>query len=226
MYVLHYAPDNASLVVRLVLEEMGQPYRTVLVDRASRQQDSAAFLALNPAGLIPVLETPEGPLSETGAIVLWLSETHRMLGPQPGHADRGSFLRVLFFIANTLHADLRMVFYPEQYAGDDPRLQRALHDAVTARVLRHFALLEGEAVLTGEPSLLQYYVAVTLRWAQVYARLGTAWFDLSAFPNLAAMAGRLESRGAVQRAVIAEGLGQKPFSAPVPCHPPEGSALG
>ena len=33
-YRLHYAPDNASLVIRLVLEEMGLPYETVLVDRA------------------------------------------------------------------------------------------------------------------------------------------------------------------------------------------------
>ena len=42
MYVLHYAPDNASLIVRLALEEMGLPYRTVLVDRARREQDGAA----------------------------------------------------------------------------------------------------------------------------------------------------------------------------------------
>ena len=80
MYVLHYAPDNASLIVRLALEELGVPYRTTLVDRATRQQDSAAFRALNPAGLIPVLETPDGPLSETGAILLWLVERHGALG--------------------------------------------------------------------------------------------------------------------------------------------------
>jgi glutathione S-transferase len=29
MYLLHYAPDNASLAVRLALEELGVPYRTV-----------------------------------------------------------------------------------------------------------------------------------------------------------------------------------------------------
>jgi len=224
MYVLHYAPDNASLIVRLVLEELGVPYRALLVDRSIRQQDSAAFRALNPAGLIPVLETPEGPISETGAILLWLSERHDAMGAQG--AGRGDFLRVLFFVANTLHADLRMVFYPEQYAGESRANQQILHDAVTARVRRHFALLDAEEWPGGAPSVLGYYVAVTMRWAQLYARLGADWFDLSAFPNLAAMAARLEARGAAQRAVIAEGLGPSPFTAPVPCDPPEGSALG
>ena len=52
---LHYAPDNASLVIRLALEELGIPYDTVLVDRRSGQQKSAGYLALNPNGLIPVL---------------------------------------------------------------------------------------------------------------------------------------------------------------------------
>ena len=57
-YRLHYAPDNASLIIRLALEEIGVPYETVLVDRRSRAQDTTAYRALNPAGLIPVLETP------------------------------------------------------------------------------------------------------------------------------------------------------------------------
>ena len=26
MYVLHYAPDNASLILRIALEELGAPY--------------------------------------------------------------------------------------------------------------------------------------------------------------------------------------------------------
>ena len=83
MYVLHYAPDNASLIVRLALEEMGIAYRTVLVDRSRNEQRSAAYLRVNPTGLIPALETPEGPMWETGAILLWLSETHGALAPAP-----------------------------------------------------------------------------------------------------------------------------------------------
>ncbi len=48
MYRLHYAPpDNASLIVRLALEELGQPYQTVLVDRSVTAQASTAYLKIN-----------------------------------------------------------------------------------------------------------------------------------------------------------------------------------
>ncbi|MCB1329029.1 MAG: glutathione S-transferase N-terminal domain-containing protein, partial [Maritimibacter sp.] len=75
MLCLHYAPDNASLIIRIALEELGLPYETRLVDRQAEAQKSPAYLALNPQGLIPVLETPEGPIFETAAILLWLGET-------------------------------------------------------------------------------------------------------------------------------------------------------
>jgi len=48
MISLHYAPDNASLIVRIVLEELALPYETVLVDRSASAQSSDAYLKLNP----------------------------------------------------------------------------------------------------------------------------------------------------------------------------------
>lgn len=225
-YTLHYAPDNASLIVRLALEELGLPYRTALVDRRVRAQKQPAYLALNPTGLIPVLETPQGPISETAAVLLWLSETHGALAPQPGSPDRAAFLKWLFFASNSLHADLRMIFYPDQYApGGEPALLAGL----TARMQRHYALLEDLCGQVGwfggaEPSVLDFYVAVTMRWADLYGP-GPRWFRLSDRPKLAAMAARLEERPSVRKAAEAEGLGAHPFTAPEPCAPPEGSAL-
>jgi glutathione S-transferase len=231
MYVLHYAPDNASLVIRLALEVAGLPYQARLVDRARRAQDSPAFRALNPVGVIPVLETPQGPLSETAAILLWLADRHGGLAPAPDAPGRGAFLKWLLFTSNTLHADLRLVFYPEAYVGDDSPAQRALHQGTTARLRGHLALLEAEVgrghdgfgARTG-PSALDLYVAVILRWCALYARHGTAWFDPKATPGLLAMCERIETLPACQRAAAAEGLGPHPFSAPGPCQPPDGPA--
>jgi len=230
MYILHYAPDNASLVVRLALEELDLPYRTALVDRRIRQQKSAAYLALNPSGLIPVLETPEGPISETGAILLWLSEAHGRLAPQPGAAARGVFLKWLFAVSNTLHAELRMVFAPGQYVGGDFEAREALHEGVTARLAGHYRLLDDLAGAGvdwfggAEPSILDLYVAVTMRWAALYAPMG-AWFRLADFPALARLAAGLEGRASVLAAARAEGLGARPFTAPEVSQPPDGSAL-
>ena len=42
-YILHYAPDNASLIIRLALLQLGFPFETHLVDRRIKEQSSEAF---------------------------------------------------------------------------------------------------------------------------------------------------------------------------------------
>jgi glutathione S-transferase len=226
MYTLHYAPDNASLIVRLVLDGAGIPYRTMLVDRRTRQQDSPAYRALNPAGLVPTLETPHGPMSETGAILLWLADTHQ-LGPAPGHADRPVFLKWLFFLSNTAHADLRMIFYPHLYAPSDRFA--AHHEIISARMLGHFALLETAAAkhprLFAPATPLGVYAVTLTRWSALYPVDARRWFDLAAFPTLSALSQAQERRAETPVVARAEGLGQHPFTRPEQPTPPEGSVL-
>lgn len=225
MYILHYAPDNASLIIRLALEEAGLPYRTVLVDRAVRAQDSAAYRRLNPSGLIPALETPDGSLFETGAILLWLADTHG-LGPDPKAANRGNFLKWLFFISNTAHAELRQLFYADRFAP--PGAEAGHHRLLTGRLHLHFSLLDAAAAkdpdLFAAPSLLTLYIAALLRWSVLYPEGKTAWFRLANYPTLAKLAATQDTRPATLRCAAAEGLGATPFSNPGYATPPEGSA--
>jgi glutathione S-transferase len=226
MYTLHYAPDNASLIVRLVLDGAGIPYRTALVDRATRQQDSPAYRALNPAGLVPTLETPLGPISETGAILLWLADTHR-LGPAPDAATRPFFLKWLFFLSNTAHADLRQIFYPHQYA---PAEAHAGHlEIMSNRMMRHFGLLDAAAKarpdLFAAASPLGAYAVTLTRWAALYPVNGSLWMDLAAFPAMEALARAQEARVETRAIAKAEGLGPYPFTRPEQPNPPEGSVF-
>lgn len=226
MYTLHYAPDNASLIIRLVLDGAGIPYRTALVDRGKRQQDSAAYRALNPTGLIPTLETPVGPISETGAILLWLTDTHR-LGPGPADADRPAFLKWLFFLSNTAHADLRQIFYPHQYAPVDAH--RAHLEIMSTRMKRHFALLDAAAArmpkLFAPARPLGVYAIVLTRWSALYPVNGPRWLDLADYPVLEALAAAQEARVETPVVARAEGLGAHPFTRPEQPNPPEGSVL-
>ncbi len=229
-YRLHYAPDNASLIVRLALEELGVPYETVLVNRAARGQQSPTYLALNPHGLIPTLETPQGPIFETAAILLWLADSHGALAPACDTPERGDFLKWLFFTSNTLHAGMRMLFYPEKYAGPDPAAQSALRTTMQSALKTHLKALDALAAahspcFNAIPiSALDLYIPVLLRWLALYPQDGTDWFDLAATPHLAAHAARIEQRGSVKAAILAEGLGETPFTDPSPAIPPEGSA--
>lgn len=222
MYTLHYAPDTAALVVRLVLEELGVPYHARAVETAADELNSPAFRELNPFGLIPVLETPDGPIFETGAIVLWLSERHGALAPAPGTAQRAAFLKWLFFLSNTLHPDLARMFHPTRHVGPNKTAQEDMLEIAAVRVNRYFKALDLLAIADratwlpeAGPSVLGCYLVVMLRWAAFLSAEGDRWFDLAAYPFLEGLAQAQERRPAAQRAAAAEGLGPTPFSQPV-----------
>ncbi|WP_369681675.1 glutathione S-transferase family protein [Shimia sp. CNT1-13L.2] len=228
---LHYAPDNASGIIRLALEERGLSYDAVLVDRASKAQQSAAYRAINPAGLIPALETPKGTIFETAAILLWLADTYGKLGPAPDDADRPQFLSWLFYLSNTTHADLRLNFYPDQYIGPSTTDHATLRKGARARLIRSLDLLEDLALqnkpwFNGQnPSALDLYVCMMLRWMALYPQGDTDWFSLPNWPTLQSLAARLESRPSVLALCKAEGMAPNPFTTPKSPNPPEGVAL-
>lgn len=238
-YILHYAPDNASLIVRLALLELGLPFKTRLVDRTVREQDSAAYRAMAPTGLIPALDMGDQVMFETGAILLALADrapqgSPTKLFPAPDAPLRGDALKWLFFIATTLHADCRLHFYPDQYAGQTPA-PPAFCAATRARLLGHIALIEKAELAQPElfwesgphdcPSLLTLYTLTITRWLRLYPEGPETWLNLADFPCLYALAGRLEMRESALQAARDEGLGPTPFTAPTLPNPPEGSPI-
>jgi len=170
-----------------------------------------------------VLETPDGAIFETGAILLWLSERHAGLMPEPGAPGRGAALSWLFWLSNTLHPALRMLFYPDAYA---PTAAADLRAVTQARLVGLLDLLEAAGTdWLDRPSALSCYAAPMLRWMALYPPGETGWFDLSRLPRLADMARMMETRPAARTAIRAEGLGETPFSAPSYPDPLEGSAV-
>ena len=92
MYVLHGVHDWGSQVIHMVLAELGVPFRFNALDFQAGDFDAPSFRALNPFGRVPVLETPDGPIFETAAILLYLSERHSGLAPRSDASDRAQFL--------------------------------------------------------------------------------------------------------------------------------------
>lgn len=221
-YTLFYSPDSANLVVRMALEEIGAPYEALEVDRRQGAQRSPAFLKFNPQGLLPVLVDPaqDEPLFETAAILLHLADQHATLKPLQAGA-RGRLLKWLFFLSNTLHAELRILFYTERYGADAAALA-ALRGRLHPRVLAHLALLESELARHGGPWLLgsdmsvcDLYLAACMRWSQLYPRGDTlAVHNFQALPGLRTLLQLLEVRPAVRRAFALEGIAAPYFLAP------------
>jgi glutathione S-transferase len=192
------------------------------VDRVARAQKSPAYLALNPNGLIPVLETPDGPLYETGAILLWLADRHGILMPAATDRKRGNALKWLFWLSNTLHATERTLFYPGLHTKGGPVMERALLTQTKARLSDQFTILaqaqDADWLDSDVPSALACYLAPLLRWPVFYGD-EPGWLDLSQWPRLLSFAQRFEHRPAAVTATQAEGLGPTPFSAPQALNP-------
>jgi glutathione S-transferase len=226
-YRLFYAPDNASLIVRMALDELGQAYETILVDRAQNGHKHPDYLKFNPAGKIPTLLIDDEPIFETAAILLWLADKHGAMAPVQNDPKRAAFLKWLFFMSNTMHADFRLLVYAHKYTSDSGCDD--LRTGAQTRMAQGFAMLN--AALNEwsgnemSPSIMDYYVVTLMRWCTLYPSKDQTWFDRKHYSNLDTLSKVIESRPAVQVAIRAEGLNQTPFSLPDYANPPEGSAI-
>ncbi len=93
-------PMSRGRIVRWMLEELGQPYETVLLDYGTTMK-APAYLAINPMGKVPAIRHGETVVTEAGAICTYLADAFPQAGlaPPPGSRLRGSYYRWLFYAA-------------------------------------------------------------------------------------------------------------------------------
>jgi glutathione S-transferase len=217
MYTLHAVHDFASLIVHLVLAELDVPYQLSLKDMDAGDLQKPAYLAIHPFGKIPAMDTPQGPMFETGAILLWLSEQHGALAPKAGDPARGAFLSWFIFINHNLHNTMMQLIHPYRPGGDDAI---ALVSPVAhAQMRQHLAGLEAMVVADrpawlspDQPSILTYYLAVLLRWTSAFAYDPGLNIPVADYPALHAVLAAMEARPAARRVAEIEGLGPTPFT--------------
>lgn len=75
MLTFYYATGTCALASHLALEYSGADYQTVRVDFSQQQQRSPDYLRLNPKGRVPALVTERGVLTETPALLQFISQT-------------------------------------------------------------------------------------------------------------------------------------------------------
>jgi glutathione S-transferase len=215
---LHHAPDFASTIVRLALEELELPHTIALADIEGGALASPEYRRVNPVGLIPALETDDGPMFETAAILLWLVDRTGRLGPGPQDPDRAAFLSWLFFTSNALHTAALALFYPHRPAGEanTDAARAAAHDQIIARLGLIEALIAARQPrwLSAEhPGVLGYYIGILVRWL-IMLPPPPYGINIADFPNLRAVLAAHEARPAALRVAMADGLGPTPFTNP------------
>jgi glutathione S-transferase len=101
MLTFYTNPQSRGRIVRWMLEEIGQPYETVVVGYGPEMK-AAEYRAINPMGKVPALVQDGKVVTECAAICAWLAETFPEAGLQGD--DRASFLRWMFFAAGPLES--------------------------------------------------------------------------------------------------------------------------
>lgn len=72
--VYGFSPSGNCHKVKLLLEQLGQPYHWVEINSAVGETRTSDYLAKNPNGKVPMLETGDGRvLVESNAILYWLA---------------------------------------------------------------------------------------------------------------------------------------------------------
>lgn len=193
---LYYAPGGASLLVHWLLVELDLPHTLVRMDLAAGEQHQAAYLTLNPAGVVPTLVMDGVPMTEAAAIALWLVDLQPRAGlaPVPGDPQRAALLQWMFHLANAVQPVLRQWWYPAEGAGADhvdaARAEAETRlDAAWERIDAHLAT-HGPGLLGDTVSVADLYLTMLLRWSRRCARPGDAW------PRLGALAARMKQRPA------------------------------
>src|SRR4051812_49195832 len=96
--VFYTHPMSRGRIVRWMLEELGQPYRTELLDYAGSMK-APDYLALNPMGKVPAIRHGSQVVTEAAAICAYLADAFPAAGLAPPTDRRAAYYRWLFFAA-------------------------------------------------------------------------------------------------------------------------------
>jgi len=202
MLKLYYSPGACAMASHIALEESGAPYEAVAIDLSKGEQRTPAYLAINPAGGTPALETERGVITQNAAILAFIAQTR----PQQNLAPVGDPFRMARFnafngyLGSTLHPAMGKLLYSRPALEGEARAE-AIEAALARLQLVEDSLLEGPWVMGDTYTLSDGYLMVFERWARVAELL-----DLVRFPGLNGHLDRTQERAAVQRVLAAEGL--------------------
>jgi len=199
-YKLYYALDSASMGVRVILEEIGAPYKLIqsTIDRSIPR--SPEQMAINPNGWLPVLTWDDGAMYEAAAMTVFLCDRHPQvnLAPKLDEPARGLYLQTLVYFSNSVQNAFQLNYYPDRFAdtpADEPSAQRR-----GIRRLRETWKVIDDQIGDNEWVLGERFSAV-----DIYLFMLTTWLRPSRdhpstdeFPNVKRIADAVMSRPSVQ----------------------------
>ena len=189
--VFYANPMSRARIVRWMLEEVGAPYRTELLEYGTSMK-SPEYLRINPMGKVPAILHEGKVVTEAAAICSYLAEAFPNVGLAPRAEERADYYRWMFFAAGPLESAITV----KALGAEVPQDRKAmvgfgdLNDVVSALE----GMLDARSFVTGERfTAADIYVGSQIRW-------GLAFGTIPSSPVFSAYADRLGERPALIRA--------------------------
>ncbi len=192
--VFYTHPQSRGRIVRWMLEEVGQPYRTEVLGYGEDMK-SPAYLAINPMGKVPAIVHRGVVVTEAAAICGYLADAFPQAGLAPAQDDplRGSYFRWLFFAAGPVEAAVSAKAFGLLAPPDKAGMVGYGSFERMADTLEKAAADAAPWLLGERFSAADVYLGSQVLW-------GTMFKTLPERPAFAEYAARLRARPAWQRA--------------------------
>ena len=174
--------------VKFVCDLLGIPYQWTEVDILKDASRTAAFLAINPAGQVPVIVLDDGrAIAQSNAIILYLAEGSNLI--PTGAFERAKMMEWLFWEQYSHEpyiavARFQVLYQHKPPADLEPRLVERGHAALARleSAVREQSFLLGDKFTLADISLVAY-----TRMAH------QGGFDLNTYPAVRAWISRVQS---------------------------------
>jgi glutathione S-transferase len=191
--VFYTNPMSRGRIVRWMLEEVGAPYRTEVLDYGTTMK-APGYLAVNPMGKVPAIRHGDAVVTEAAAICAYLADAFPKAGlaPAPGERLRGPYYRWLFFGAGPIEAAATNKAMGFEVPPDRKPMAGygSLADVMSAL---EGALAKGDYLVGERFTAADLYVGAQIGWGMMF---GT--FEKR--PSFEAYVKRLNARPAAVRA--------------------------
>jgi len=185
-------PMSRGQIVRWMLEEVGAPYVTEVLDYASTMK-APAYLAINPMGKVPAIKHGDQVVTECAAICAYLADAFPAAGlaPAPGAPARAAYYRWLFFAAGPVEAAV----VNKSCGFEAPDKARMLGYGSFEQTMDTLegVLSSGDYLAGGAFSAADLYLGSQLGW-------GMQFKTIPARPAFEAYVAKLHARPAFQKA--------------------------
>ena len=189
--VFYTNPRSRGRIARWMLEEVGVPYRTEVVQFGPSMK-SAEYLSVNPMGKVPAIVHNGAVVTEVAAICAYLADAFPEAGLAPRASERADYYRWLFFVAGPLEAAATnkalMVEVPEDKQG---LVGYGTLESVVATLAK--AVSRSHFIAGDEFSAADVYVGSHINW-------GMQFGTLPRHPDFLSYSERISTRKAYKRA--------------------------